>query len=66
MQYYIDNTEQFLEDEGASDLLDWLIGEGAETVSDLEVVTAADFEEHGLKPIKAKKLVMKVKQWSAA
>ena len=57
---------KFLEDEGVSDLLDWLVGEGAETVSDLIGLTDADFEQHGLKSLKAKKLVVKIKQWSAA
>ena len=57
---------KFLEDEGAPDLLDWLVGEGAEMVSDLLALTATDFEQHGLKPLKAKSLVLKIKNFSAA
>ena len=59
------SLQQFLEDEGASDLLNWLVGEGAETVSDLACMTADEFQKHGLKPLKARNLVNKVKHFSA-
>ena len=58
------SLQQFLEDEGVPELLDWLVGVGLVTVVDLEVLTAADFEQRGVNPLKARSLVKKVQKWT--